>query len=154
MPKHLRAFAAVFPILLRQGATGRQVLLHRRQNTGYMDGLWDIAGSGHVDEGETATQAATRECAEEIGVAVRADDLAFAHLSHRVGVRGVRTYFDVYFLASAFDGEPTVMEPEKCSELRWFDLDQLPEDMIDVRKTALRHCLAGSFYGEAFNPHP
>lgn len=56
-PEHYRSYSAVFPILLREGANGREVLLHLRQNTGYMDGCWDFAGSGHVDENETARQA-------------------------------------------------------------------------------------------------
>lgn len=49
-PEHYRSYSAVFPILLREGANGQEVLLHLRQNTGYMDGCWDFAGSGHVDE--------------------------------------------------------------------------------------------------------
>ena len=39
-PEHYRSYSAVFPILLREGANGREVLLHLRQNTGYMDGCW------------------------------------------------------------------------------------------------------------------
>jgi len=65
-PGHFRALSAVFPVLLKAGGDG---LLHRRQNTGYMDGLWDFAGSGHVDGGETA-----RECREELGISVRPED--------------------------------------------------------------------------------
>ena len=60
-PEHYRFYSAVFPILLREGANGQEVLLHLRQNTGYMDGCWDFAGSGHVDENETARQAVARE---------------------------------------------------------------------------------------------
>ena len=60
-PEHYRSYSAVFPILLREGANGQEVLLHLRQNTGYMDGCWDFAGSGHVDENETARQAVTRK---------------------------------------------------------------------------------------------
>ena len=69
-PEHYRSYSAVFPILLRDGKDGREVLLHLRQNTGYMDGTWDFAGSGHVDENETARQAVARECREELGICV------------------------------------------------------------------------------------
>ena len=41
-PEHYRSYSAVFPILLRDGKDGREVLLHLRQNTGYMDGTWDL----------------------------------------------------------------------------------------------------------------
>ena len=60
-PEHYRFYSAVFPILLRSGPHGQEVLLHLRQNTGYMDGHWDFAGSGHVDENETARQAVARD---------------------------------------------------------------------------------------------
>ena len=69
-PEHYRSYSAVFPILLRSGPHGQEVLLHLRQNTGYMDGHWDFAGSGHVDENETARQAVARECQEELGITV------------------------------------------------------------------------------------
>lgn len=69
-PEQFRSYSAVFPILLRSGPHGQEVLLHLRQNTGYMDGHWDFAGSGHVDENETARQAVARECLEELGITV------------------------------------------------------------------------------------
>lgn len=83
-PEHYRSYSAVFPILLREGANGQEVLLHLRQNTGYMDGCWDFAGSGHVDENETARQAVARECLEELGITVDPADAEFVHLCHRV----------------------------------------------------------------------
>jgi 8-oxo-dGTP pyrophosphatase MutT (NUDIX family) len=47
---------------------GREVLLQRRQNTGYQDGRWVAGAAGHVELGETAAVAAAREAIEEIGV--------------------------------------------------------------------------------------
>ena len=91
-PEHYRSYSAVFPILLREGANGREVLLHLRQNTGYMDGCWDFAGSGHVDENETARQAVARECLEELGITVDPADAEFVHLCHRVAGGDGRTY--------------------------------------------------------------
>ena len=70
MSQHFPCYSAVFPLLLREHNGKREVLLHRRHNTGYMDGKWDIAGSGHVDEDETARQALARECTEELGIRV------------------------------------------------------------------------------------
>ena len=115
-PEHYRSYSAVFPILLREGANGQEVLLHLRQNTGYMDGCWDFAGSGHVDENETARQAVTRECLEELGITVDPADAEFVHLCHRVAGGDGRTYYDLCFVIRKYNGTPAVMEPEKNAD--------------------------------------
>ena len=129
------------------------VLLQRRQNTGYNDGKWDIAGSGHVDEGETAKAAAVRECREELGITVKPEDLSFAHLSHRL--EKDRTYYDIYFLVNAYTGVPAIMEPEKSSDIKWFAVENLPEDIIGCRREDVRNFLERILYSEkAENKNP
>ncbi|WP_245544781.1 NUDIX domain-containing protein [Mobilicoccus pelagius] len=49
---------------------GDEVLLQRRQNTGYMDSHWVAGAAGHIEPGETARHAAVREALEEIGVII------------------------------------------------------------------------------------
>ena len=137
MGKHFKSFSAIFPIILQEKDDTIQILLHRRKNTDYQDGKWDIAASGHVDEGETAKMAVVRECAEELGIDVKIKDLSFVHLSHRVSNTGGRTYYDIYFVVNKYHGIPKVIEPDKCSELRWFKIDDLPNEIIDIRKIAL-----------------
>lgn len=145
MPRFL-SHSAVYPIILREGAQGTEILLHRRRNTGWMDGRWDTAGSGHVDAGETASEACVRECAEELGIGVLPEHVAFAHLTHRLIAAGA--YYDLYFRVLAWEGEPSICEPEKSSALAWFPLDALPEDLIDDRRRGIRQALAGAFYSE------
>lgn len=146
--EHFRSYSAVFPILLRTRDGRRQILLHRRENTGFMDGKWDFAGSGHVDEGETARMAVARECKEELGIGVAVRDVQFRHLSHRASASG-RTYYDIYFEVLRYDGVPEIREPQKSSGLCWFELDSLPPDMIPVRREALRQALCGCPYSES-----
>jgi len=146
MAEPFRAFSAVFPIIIQTHGVTQKVLLHRRQNTGYQDGKLDIAASGHVDEGETAVCAAVRECREELGIEVLPCDLRFVHLSHRLGLE--RTYYDIYFVVKSFSGIPTIMEPDKCSELAWCDLVDLPDDVIECRAQVLREYAAGNYYSE------
>lgn len=148
MVEHFKAFSAIFPIILRSNSCNIQILLHRRKNTGYEDGKWDISGSGHVDEGETAKMAVIRECAEELGIKVKIDDLEFVHLSHRVGSNDGRTYYDIYFVVKKYDGTPTIMERDKCSELGWFDIDNLPSETINVRKIDLNNYQKNILYSE------
>ena len=145
MSEHARAFSAIFPLILEDDKGKTKILLHRRQNTGYMDGKWDIAGSGHIDEGETARMAAARECKEELGIEIKPEDLTFAHLSHRFSDI---TYYDIYFIVNKYTGAPTIMEPDKCSELGWFDIDRLPPDIIECRRTVIHEYKKGNYYGE------
>jgi ADP-ribose pyrophosphatase len=148
MVEHFKAFSAVFPIILRNNGCNTQILLHRRKNTGYEDGKWDISGSGHVDGGETARMAVIRECEEELGIKVKIDDIEFVHLSHRVGSNDGRTYYDIYFIVKKYDGTPTIMETDKCSELQWFDLDDLPSEIIEVRKIDISNYRKNIAYSE------
>lgn len=59
----VRLPVAVHTFLLRSGS----VLLLRRCNTGFEDGNYGLVG-GHLEGGESVTQAAIRECREEVRV--------------------------------------------------------------------------------------
>lgn len=149
MSEHYKTLSAIFPIILQKEDNDVQILLHRRKNTGYQDGKWDIAGSGHVDEGETAKMAVTRECSEELGIDVKVEDVSFVHLSHRVNNNGGKTYYDIYFEVNRYDGVPKIMEPDKCSDLKWFKINELPSDIIENRKAVLEYYINHVQYSEA-----
>ncbi|MDQ0221784.1 NUDIX domain-containing protein [Streptococcus moroccensis] len=142
---HFKLYAAVFPII--QNEQG-QLLLHQRQNTGYMDGYWDLAGTGHIDPGETATEAVVRECQEELGIQVNADSLQLVHTVHRTGQEDQFPYIYLYFTVSRYSGKPKVMEAFKNAGLAWFNLEQLPDQMIEDRKIAIQKAMAGITYQE------
>ena len=57
-PEQFRSYSAVFPILLRSGPHGQEVLLHLRQNTGYMDGHWLSCGQTRPQTAGSAEVAA------------------------------------------------------------------------------------------------
>lgn len=146
MEEHFRAFSAVFPMIFKAGRDETKILLHRRKNTGYQDGKWDIAASGYVDKGETAQMAVIRECKEELGIDVKMADIEFAHLSHHFSPD--RTYYDIYFLIKGYNGDPSIMEPDKCSELSWFSIEALPDDIIECRKLAIECYINKKLYSE------
>ena len=146
MAEPFKSFSAIFPLILKVEGTCTQILLHRRQNTGYQDGKWDIAGSGHVDRNETALAAVIRECKEELGINIKIDDLTFVHLSHRLSKD--RTYYDLYFKVSAYDAIPKIMELYKCSELEWFPIENLPKEIIECRKQDIQNYLKNIQYSE------
>jgi 8-oxo-dGTP pyrophosphatase MutT (NUDIX family) len=120
---------ASYVFLLRDGVAGIEVLLQLRQNTGYMDDHWAAAAAGHVEKGETAYDAAHREACEEI--AVRDLDLAFVTAMQRTrGGEPVDERIDFFFTARSWTGEPRIVEPEKCAELRWCALTDLPDPVV------------------------
>lgn len=140
--------SASIVMLLKTDCGKKMVLLQRRQNTGFMDGFWDLSCSGHVEYGESMTQAAAREAKEELGVTVSPDKLNFFVLVHKREKERDLTYYNAYFVCTEFSGEPFIAEPEKCSELKWFELDNLPDDLINDRKQAVKAYLNGKSYIE------
>lgn len=127
--------AASYVVLRR----GDEVLLQRRQNTGYMDGFWANL-AGHVDPYESVLDAAVREAREEAGVEIRVEDLRPLTTLHRVQVGGppVEQRCDFFFEVRRWTGEPTVLEPAKCAALEWFRLGALPEDVVPYERLVLQ----------------
>lgn len=120
-----------------------QVLLQLRQNTGYMDDHWAAAAAGHVERHETAYDAAHREAAEEI--AVRDLDLEFVTAMQRTQHdQPVDERIDFFFTATSWSGEPTIVERDKCAELRWCPLDDLPDPVVPHELVVLTAIGSGS----------
>ena len=136
---------AAYVYLLRDGAAGREVLLQLRQGTGFMDGHWAAAAAGHVERGETAYDAAHREAREELGI--DGLDLAFETTMQRTRhAEPIDERVDFFFSARSWSGEPTIVEPDKCAELRWCPLDALPEPVVPHERVALQHLGTGTPY--------
>ncbi len=123
---------AAYVLLLREVEGREQLLLQLRQNTGYYDGHWATAAAGHVEQGESVHQAAVREAAEELGVTVDPDDLAPLTVMHRTGGNGlpIDERVDFFFACRRWSGDPTIIEPEKCAALQWYELDALPTPLV------------------------
>jgi 8-oxo-dGTP diphosphatase len=122
-----------------------QILLQRRFNTGFQDGNYGVP-AGHLDGGETARQGCAREIREEIGVSINPDNLTVVYTMHRKAAKDER--IDFFMTASEYDGEIVNNEPDKCDDLRWFPLDNLPENMVDYVKVALSNYLQNKIYSE------
>ena len=128
-------------LLVRDG----RILLLKRANTDYEDGKYSVV-AGHIEDGETAREAICREAREEAGIELAPDDLAFAQVVHRAD-RGQRVGF--FFSASRWRGEPRNTEPHKASDLGWFPLDALPDDMVPYVRQAIARWRTGEHYGES-----
>lgn len=140
-----KAYCAAIVYLLREHNGKTEVLVHKRQG-GWGAGLWDASAGGHVEEGETMTTALMREAKEELGIKIDAKDIIFTNIQQFRAQS--RVYFDGYFFVKKYKGKPHIMEPEKCSDLQWCDINNLPEPFRPERKQALKDFLAGKTFTE------
>jgi 8-oxo-dGTP diphosphatase len=136
---------ASYVYLLRDGADGTEVLLQRRGPVPYMPDHWAAAAAGHVEPGETAYDAARREALEELGITDLPLEFVLTMQRSQFGP-AVEERVDWFFTARSWRGEPRIVEPEKCAELRWCRLDDLPEPMVPHEAHALAHLFAGVGY--------
>ncbi|MBU4142008.1 MAG: NUDIX domain-containing protein [Patescibacteria group bacterium] len=128
-------------ILIKDG----NILLSRRFNTGHEDGNYGVV-SGHLDGNETFMEAMAREAKEEAGIDIAAKDLEVAHVMHRKSPPDER--IDFYIRANNWQGEPKIMEPNKCDDLKWFSIDNLPANTIPYIRQAIEKIRKKIFYSE------
>lgn len=131
-------------LFLRDG----KLLMLRRQNTGFEDGNYSVV-AGHLDGGETVTQAAIREAKEEAGVEIEPGDVEVLYVMHRAAPgRGPPERIDFFIRINKWGGEIVNAEPDKCSDLSWFKLDELPQNTIPYVRQGIRDSLGGKTFGE------
>ncbi len=134
---------AAYVFLKRGEGDDAEVLLQLRQHTGYMDDHWAAAAAGHVERGETATEAAHREAAEEIAVGDL--ELEFVTAMQRTQHDlPIDERIDFFFVAHSWSGEPRIVEPEKCAALRWCRLGALPDPVVPHERRVLESLRSGT----------
>lgn len=125
-------FVDVHVLLVR----GTELLLSRRRDSSPdFDGKWHLP-SGKLDAGESVLRAAVREAHEEVGVRIRPESLRHVHTTH-ITAPDRDPRLGLFFVARHWEGEPTNREPDKCYGLDWFDLNDLPADLIDYPATGI-----------------
>ena len=82
MKERYQSKVAVFLILTREIEGQTQILLQERCNTGYMDGKYDTACSGHLEKGESLSMALCREAKEEINLDIQEKNLELVSIIH------------------------------------------------------------------------
>lgn len=126
MEERYKSKIVVDLLLKRKNENNKEeILLSLRQNTGYRDGYYDLPG-GHVDENEDLFFAMIREAKEEIGIDIFREDMKMVHIYHHFRKNMLKFVFSV----NKYDGILINNEPEKCKELKWFEVEKLPENII------------------------
>lgn len=132
-------------LLLRRGS---EVLLLRRANTGYQDGKYSVI-AGHLDGDELATAGIVREAKEEAGITVNPKDLKLVHTCHRLTRNQIgQERLDLFFEVDKWQGEVTNTEPEKCDDLSWFSVHNLPENMLPLVRNVINDVKRGVGFSE------
>ncbi|MYC07892.1 MAG: NUDIX domain-containing protein [Chloroflexi bacterium] len=120
-----------------------EILMLRRFNTGFKDGEYGLV-AGHVEDGESLKSAMIREAREEASIVLSPDEMEV------VGV--IPSLFDeyVYFFLSVdgWCGDAKNMEPDKCDDMRWFHLGDLPENTVSYIRQAIGNYVDGKWFSE------
>ena len=129
-------------LISRKNEKGNEeILLALRKNTGYKDGQYELPG-GHVDEGEDLFGAMIREAEEELKIKVERDQLSIMHILHHY--KGGALKFIIK--ANKYEGNIQIGEPDKCTELKWFEVNDLPENMNEKIRKAIIEIYNNIFY--------
>ena len=124
------------------------VFLYRRNSKGVLELLWqkrsekvsrypgdyDISAGGHINLGETVVEGAIRECHEEIGVEISAEDLGF------VTMRPFNKNRFAWVFAVDFTGreEDFKFNDEEVSEVRWVAFPETEKFKKEFAKVPLK----------------
>ncbi len=114
---------------------GRVFLSQRGPKATNERGCWEFPG-GKVDFGETLAQAIAREFREEYEMEIEVIELL--HVADHILPAERQHWVSPTFIARPVKGEPRIVEPEKCSGIGWFALDELPEPLSVISQEDVR----------------
>lgn len=118
---------AVVPFL--HDGNGKYLLSLRTENCRDEHHVWEPLGGGGLKLGETLEEAILREVKEETG----STPFNFEYLGFREAFReheGKKTHWLAFdYRAQVDPKEVSIMEPEKCAEIRWCAIEEIPAPM-------------------------
>jgi 8-oxo-dGTP diphosphatase len=139
---HFQLIVDVHLLLLSDG----DLLLGRRANTGYGDGAYEPP-SDRLAERETLVEAAVRVAAAQVGIALDPARVTLAHVLHDVSGAGRMAFFlteDLDLLTTGGWAATTAGPSGSYSDFGWYPLTELPANMIDRARVAVRNYAAGA----------
>jgi 8-oxo-dGTP diphosphatase len=117
---------------------GQVFLARRGPKSGNERGLWEFPG-GAVEFGEKLRDALHREILEEFGVQIEVNELL--DVSDHILTEENQHWVSPTFICHIHTGSPAIREPDKCTEIGWFDLASIPADLSKISKENLDHYL-------------
>lgn len=105
-----------------------QLLLGLRKSP-HGQGTWCPPG-GHMEFGESNEQAAIREAKEETGLDIDSASIKLGGITNDYFQESDKHYITLHLITHKYNGTPQIMEPDKCAQWRWFDVDGLPTNLF------------------------
>ena len=121
-----------------------EILLGLRKGS-HGAGEWSFPG-GHLEFGETILATAKREVQEETGLELNDFKLVSVADEMRYIASDDKHYLNLCLEAVYQGGQPVIMEPDKCQEWRWFDMNDLPDKILEGTELGIKNYLAGKIY--------
>ena len=112
-----------------------KLLLQKRKGSKLWPGYYALP-AGHIDEGENQYDALVREAKEELDIDINPEDITKSYVVLRrnyfeIDGKKLEPYIDYYFEISKYKGTPKIVELNKCEELLWADINNLPDPFIN-----------------------
>jgi len=99
-------------------------------------GCWEFPG-GSVEFGEMLSAAIKREFIEEYGMEIEIVNLL--NVSDHILPAEQQHWVSPTFIARHIGGTPKIVEPEKCTEIGWFWLSDLPTPLSKVTQDDVKN---------------
>lgn len=125
-----------------QNAKG-EILVGKRK--GSHSPYYSIPG-GHLELGETFEEAAIKEVKEETGLTLFHPKVIGVTNNLRTYAMENKHYVSVILLATDFEGEARVMEPNKCESWFWSLPSDIPKPHFDASEFAVECWMNNQFY--------
>lgn len=103
-----------------------QILLGRRINC-YGSGTYSLFGA-KLKNGESIEECVIREAKEELDINVK--DIKVLNIASTITTRHM---LQIGVLIDKYEGIPKILEPHKCDDIRFFNLDELPELFVGTK---------------------
>lgn len=121
-----------------------RILLGKRAAHKSGGGQWGLPG-GTQEKGEKYQETLIREMKEELGV----DVVEYRYSNFFQCIVSEKVHFDHHaFVVTKWNGDIVNNEPNKCDELRWFGIDELPWDNFFVSARNIVNYILGEQYLE------
>jgi 8-oxo-dGTP diphosphatase len=128
MPEFAHSRVGVGAVILRED----QILLILRGKAPQAN-MWSIPG-GKVESFEPLANAIVREVKEELNLTVKIEGL----LDTAETMDNFEHWISIIYEVSIVEGEPKSMEPDTVLDVKWFDLDNLPENIASFSIPAIK----------------